>query len=447
MVSYTHSLTGGLIQPSTMSYGAYTFKTDLVLVWPSSFSNNPHVTAAIMDLTAEEEGLKVILPDARVVSVGQNILLNNRGEQEIALYGRDSEEAFFVLKPGSSFYIYLTNNTTIPGIWSVIPFGQGAVVVTSVGAESDDPEALGIEGSPVTGAGRFLFKLSNTLRALSVFAKKGFATLTSKGWEGRQIVAGQNITVKDGEGEKGNPVIGTEDNVGFKNAGIEVLEIAKLSSKEVIKEFNIAKEAIHNELMAKNSTTIDKLRSSGHKCLIMGTEGSFFYTEKVVADNETQAWYVFCNNPASDSIALNSLVDIWLRTPFTFSGKKLANKSVPTGALEQGFLMPFARAGVTKELENPGVNHKVKIYTTYNVRAVSLESGVFYVHFTDYTPGNTRYLCSITPYISNRDLYNRGIIKFGIIDKRDYCVGIYCQFWSGEGKFVENCNFDSVVWT
>ena len=111
-----------------------------------------------MDLTAEEEGLKVILPDARVVSVGQNILLNNRGEEDIALYGRDSEEAFFILKPGSSFYIYLTNNTTIPGIWSVIPFGQGAVVVTSVGAESDDPEALGSRG--VLSPGQDVFCLN-----------------------------------------------------------------------------------------------------------------------------------------------------------------------------------------------------------------------------------------------------------------------------------------------
>lgn len=105
----------------------------------------------------------MILPDARVVSVGKNMLLNNRGEQDIALYQHDSEEAFFVLKPGSSFYIYLTNTTTITGAWSVIPFGQGAVVVTSVGAQSDDGDALAIEGSPVTGAGTLLFKVSETL--------------------------------------------------------------------------------------------------------------------------------------------------------------------------------------------------------------------------------------------------------------------------------------------
>ena len=454
MTSYTNALSGGLIQTSNISYAAYPFAEDLILVWPSAFSNNPKVTAAIMDLTAEEEGLSVILPDARHVSVGENILLNNRGEADFAVVSRNEEGELApvipVLKSGQSFYIYLTDNSQPQGTWNVIPFGAGSVVVTSVGAESNDDQALVIDGNPsnpIRGAGIFTFKLSEALRRLSAFTVKGLATLTSKGWEGRSLQAGQNIAVKNGDGEKGDPVIATKEDVAFKTAGIETLDIKTLSSKEVIREFNIAKEAIHNELMAKNSTTLDKLQSSGHKCLIMGTEGSFLYTEKVVGDNETQAWYVFCNNPASDGIALNSLVDIWLRTPFTFSGKKLTNKSVPTGALEQGFLMPFARAGVTTQWENPEMNKRVKTYTTYNVKGVTLEGGIFYVSFTNYTPGNTRYLCSITPYISNGDLYNRGILKFGIFDKKDSYVGIYCQFCDMSGKFVENCYFDVVVWT
>jgi hypothetical protein len=452
MTSYTNALSGGLIQPSNMSYAAYPFAEDLILAWPSAFSNNPKVTAAIMDLTAEEEGLSVILSDARHVSVGENILLNNRGEADFAVVSRNEAGELApvipVLKSGQSFYIYLTDNSQPQGTWNVIPFGAGSVVVTSVGAQSNDEQALVIDGNPsnpIRGAGILTFKLSDALRALAIFTKKGFATLTSKGWEGRTLQAGQNIAVKDGDGEKGDPVIATKEDVGFKTAGIEVLEIAKLSSKEVIREFNIAKGAIHNELMAKNSTKIDKLRSSGHKCLISGNNEHYEYQEVIPTPN--QSWYVAANNPGKGWVVFQSLIDVWNYTEGLFDGKKLANKSVPDGALEHGFLMPFARAGVTKELENPGVNHKVKIYTTWNVRAVSLESGVFYVHFTNYTPGNTRYLCSVTPYISNLSLYHKGILKFGIIDKRDYCAGVYCQFWDVSGKFVENCNFDVVVWT
>lgn len=448
MTSYTNALSGGLIQPSNMSYVAYAFAEDLILAWPSTFSNNPKVTAAIMDLTADKEGLSVILPDARHVSVGENILLNNRGEQSFKVGGRNEAGELVEIIPqltsGQSFYIYLTDNTLPQGNWNVIPFGEGSVVITSVGAQSNDEQALEIEGAPsnpLRSAGIFTFKLSEALCRLSAFTGKGLATLTSKGWEGRIVQAGQNIAVKDGDGDKGNPVIATKDDVGFKTASIEVLNIVKIPSKEVIKEFNIAKGAIHNELMAKNSTKIDKLRSSGHKCLISGDNAHYEYQE--VIPTPDQSWYVAANNPGKTWVVFQSLIDVWNYTEGLFTGKKLANKSVPTGALEQGFLMPFARAGVTTTQES---GNKVKIYTTYNVRAVSLESGVFYVHFTNYTPGNTRYLCSVTPYISNLSLYQKGIIKFGIIDKRDYCAGVYCQFCDMSGKFVENCNFDVVVW-
>lgn len=92
-------------------------------------------------------------------------------------------------------------------------------------------------------------------------------------------MAGQNISVKDGDGEKGNPVTGTADPVTFKNAEIETLTLKTLSGKDAIKEYNIAKGAIHNLLMAKNSTHIDKLRSGGHSCFVVGSDADHQYHE------------------------------------------------------------------------------------------------------------------------------------------------------------------------
>jgi len=83
--------------------------------------------------------------------------------------------------------------------------------------------------------------------------------------------------------------------------------------------------SVANANMAANSTTIDKLRSSGRKCLIMGIEGSFSYTEKVATN--AQSWYVFCNNPNAANIALNSLWDIWQNTDtstYKFSSSQLS---------------------------------------------------------------------------------------------------------------------------
>jgi len=106
--------------------------------------------------------------------------------------------------------------------------------------------------------------------------------------------------------------------------------------KNTLKKDNYGLQSIETEAMKDLAVTagklfgqipLSKMISSGKKCLLMGTEGSNAYTEKV-ANNESQPWYVFCNNPNAASIALNSLVDIWLQTPYTFTGIKLTDKTV-----------------------------------------------------------------------------------------------------------------------
>lgn len=72
---------------------------------------------------------------------------------------------------------------------------------------------------------------------------------------------------------------------------------------------------------------LSKVTASGKKCLIMGIAGSNAYTEKV-ADNNSQSWYVFCNDPSITSISLNSLATIWNYTPYTFTGIKLTDQTV-----------------------------------------------------------------------------------------------------------------------
>jgi hypothetical protein len=336
MTSYTNSLSGGLIQPSNMSYAAYPFKDDLILAWPSAFSNNPKVTAAIMDLTAEEEGLSVILPDARHVSVGENILLNNRGEADFAVVSRNEAGELApvipVLKSGQSFYIYLTDNSQPQGNWNVIPFGAGSVVVTSVGAESNDESALIIEGNPsnpVRSAGLFTFKLSEALRALAVFTKKGLATLTSKGWEGRTLQAGQNIAVKDGDGEKGDPVIATKEDVGFKTVTTEGMKTRTLTT-----ESYTGKNSIKQDALAAESVPLDKTLASGKPCLVYGQAGGQRYFEMDMSLNPLG---IVTMGPEGKMNVYN-LSSVWYYNKGEYEGGKLVDQSTPLSKLDAGSL-------------------------------------------------------------------------------------------------------------
>lgn len=105
-----------------------------------------------------------------------------------------------------------------------------------------------------------------------------------------------------------------------------------------ITNVKLANDSINNIKVQNQTITLPKLRSSGQKCLLMGTTGSNSYTEKV-ADNNAQPWYVFCNNPNAPTISLNSLVDIWQNTPFTFTGTQLTNSTVSGTKLINGSVL------------------------------------------------------------------------------------------------------------
>jgi len=486
MTSYTNALTGGLIQPSNMSYVAYSFAEDLALSWPSTFGNNPKVTASIMDLTAEEENLTVILPDARAVSVGQNILLNNRGEQDFEVGSRNEEGKVDPVIPkmagGQSFYIYLTDNSKPQGNWNVIPFGAGSVVVTSVAAQSNDDQALGIDGSPVTGAGTFLFKLSETLKAFSAFTKKGIAVLTDKGWEGRTLQAGQNIALKDGDGTKGDPVIATTEEVAFKNAEIHTLTLNRFVSAVPFKRETkqpVSVQALQTQGMTSfltgsdddynlhevvygakgidnwklptqteargniglyglseilnaqeqgSLTLLPKMTPPKVPCLIGGTtsKGGGFYE---MALREWQIPTLRAGNNGPTGVDFLTLWDA--QTNDSLSGAKLKKNSVPLQALENlGQCAPFAMGWVSAD---------GKLYTGFNVDNISHEkTGQYYITFK-MVASSKSYVVLVTPYYNAE----QGIHAEPQVTQATY-FSVFCSGNQSPEDFIDNSFFFGV---
>jgi hypothetical protein len=485
MTSYTNALTGGLIQPSNMSYAAYSFAEDLILAWPSTFGNNPKVTASIMDLTSEEENLTVILPDARSVSVGQNILLNNRGEQDFAVGSRNEEgkvdPVISKIKSGQSFYIYLTDNSKPQGNWNVIPFGAGSVVVTSVAAQSNDDQALGIDGSPVTGAGTFLFKLSETLKAFSAFTKKGLAVLTDKGWEGRTLQAGQNIALKDGDGGKGDPVIATKEDVAFKTAGIDTLTLKSLVS------------AIPVQKDTKQPVPIQALQTKGLTAFLTGSDDDYNLHEVVYGAKGIDNWKLPTQTETRGGIVLKTLKEMiegqsegslplltkmkppktaclmggtttgdgaWYEvtlqdwqiatrregnngpTGVNFStlwtaqkdnlltGEKLKKGSIPRDRLETGFPMLIAMGWV---------NANGSLQKSFNVKKIDkTDTGKYYITFQENASTN-KYIPLITPYY-NAD---QGVHAEPQITQPNY-FSVFCSGNKSPEDFIDNGFFFGV---
>jgi len=123
MPSYVNPFTGQTIQPSQVGYESLTIATDTILQWPVNGNDNL-VVANIIDVTASVANLKLYLPAATQVSVGQSVLINNIGATTFTVVKSDGA-TISAITSGISKYIYLTNNATTAGTWTSVTFGAG----------------------------------------------------------------------------------------------------------------------------------------------------------------------------------------------------------------------------------------------------------------------------------------------------------------------------------
>lgn len=111
-----------VVPPSEYGYQLVTLAADTTFNWP--FNNTANVVSKIMDVSATAGSLSVVMPDANEVSVGEDTLFKNVGANAFSV--KDSAGAVIVsVAVGAATYLYLTDNTTAAGEWSVINYGVG----------------------------------------------------------------------------------------------------------------------------------------------------------------------------------------------------------------------------------------------------------------------------------------------------------------------------------
>lgn len=123
MTSYTSPFTGDVIQPTDVSYAAYTLTANKQLQWPSVANGTQSPAARIMEITANA-GLSLIMPPANQASVGQDALIQNVGSNTFTVKDYDNG-TICTIAAGEAKYIYITGNADTGGTWGVIDFGIG----------------------------------------------------------------------------------------------------------------------------------------------------------------------------------------------------------------------------------------------------------------------------------------------------------------------------------
>lgn len=122
MTTYTNTFGGTNIYPSDVSYRYVSLTIDQVLDWPLEAAPSTDVVAKIMDVNATTTSLVITMPDATEAGTGETVLFNNVGANTFTV---KTATGTVICAPqsGTTFQIYLTDNSTVSGTWRSFQYG------------------------------------------------------------------------------------------------------------------------------------------------------------------------------------------------------------------------------------------------------------------------------------------------------------------------------------
>jgi len=127
MTTYVNPFTGQTVSPSSVSYESLSLTANTELEWPINGNDNTPASS-IIDVTATSSGTGtgwlLELPPATQVSTGQSIIVRNVGANTFTVTDNGGNTIISIAS-GVADFIFLTDNTTVNGIWASVVFGAG----------------------------------------------------------------------------------------------------------------------------------------------------------------------------------------------------------------------------------------------------------------------------------------------------------------------------------
>ena len=127
MTTYVNPFTGQTVSPSSISYESLSLTANTELEWPINGNDNTPASS-IIDVTATSSGTStgwlLELPPATQVSTGQSIIIRNVGSQLFTVTDNGGN-TIVAVSSGIAEFIFLTDNTTVNGVWASVVFGAG----------------------------------------------------------------------------------------------------------------------------------------------------------------------------------------------------------------------------------------------------------------------------------------------------------------------------------
>lgn len=195
MTTYNDRFSATQIQTSEANYSALgTVLVPLIanvqMFWPSQQLDATAPGTAtmnrLMNVYATVANIRIILPPSDIVSVGQEAWFFNIGPQPVDIYLNDGVTLLVVIPAGTNRYMFLDDNSTTNGAYTVA-ISPGGPAVTSVGIQVPDATDManiilnpvfGGPGNPITGAGVIQFSTGADLQAIINIGTTGLVQRT-----------------------------------------------------------------------------------------------------------------------------------------------------------------------------------------------------------------------------------------------------------------------------
>lgn len=125
MVAYTDRFGGSTIQPVDAGYLAVALTASYVSQWPWIATDPTVVLAKVMNVTPNQAGLSITMPDATLSGTGAQVIFFNSGSYPFTVFAHDGVTPIATVEAGGRRLLIQADNSTTNGSWIVTLLGVG----------------------------------------------------------------------------------------------------------------------------------------------------------------------------------------------------------------------------------------------------------------------------------------------------------------------------------
>lgn len=327
--------------PSLNSSQELTINVNTQLDYPYSQNTNAVMITDIIDVSASAINLSLILPDATQTTNGFAVTFNNVGTNVFSILLNNNVTSLYSIPVGTIVTVYLYDNSTVNGLWRVIPFGGGTNGISSLIINSFD-ESIIVTGSPVSPpSGSVSVSLPDIVSSIQTLTgSTGIVTVTKghdPAWGTLNLSSSDNNIAID----NGTFTLNQNLNLTQVTSGNIVINNSTITNSNTDGTLTIASNGANSNITL-NKLTVD---TSGS----VNIPGTCIVTGQLIAPTVPAAWCRF--TMAAGTVALLASINVSSVTYNSSNSQYTINFTYPLDSMDYLVTINCSNSGSTSPIQ------------------------------------------------------------------------------------------------